>query len=91
MLLQRVRQRTGRVSPYTHFCSHRFPPNPTQGVWTSNGLNNRRAEGKWTKLDSLAPQPVAAATAATATQGTYGQLYHVAHPTERRCHGWGRP
>ena len=59
--------------PYTHFRSHRFPPQ-TQPlrVWTSNGLDNRRAAGKWNKLNSLAPQPVAAATA---TQGTYGQLY----------------
>ena len=72
--------------PYTHFRSHRSPPQTQPSrVWTSNGLDNRRAAGKWNQLDSLAPQPVAFATA---TQGTYGQLHPTAYPTGRRCHGW---
>ena len=72
MLLMRVRI-TASACPNTHFSIVSLPPqtHPLR-VWTGNGLDNRRAAGKWNKLNSLAPQPVAAATA---TQGTYGQSH----------------
>ena len=72
MLLKRVRI-TASACPNTHFTIASLPAlSQPSRVWTSNGFDNRRAAGKWNQLDSLAPQPVAAATA---TQGTYGQLY----------------
>ena len=79
MLLKRVRI-TASACPNTHF-SIASLPSLTQPlrVWTSNGLDDRQAAGKWNQLDSLAPQPVAFATA---TQGTYGQ----SHPQGLR--GW---
>ena len=80
ILLKRVRI-TASACPNTHFSIVSLPPqtHPLR-VWTGNGLDNRRAAGKWNQLDSLAPQPVAAAKA---TQGTYGQLY------PQGLGGWG--
>ena len=68
MLLNRVRK-CAQVPFPVHTLSLASLPPQTQPlrVWSSNGLDNRRAAGQWNKLDSLAPQPVAAATA---TQGT---------------------
>ena len=72
MLLMRVRINAS-ACPNTHI-SIASLPSLTQPlrVWTSNGLDNYQAAGKWNQLDSLAPQPVAFATA---TQGTNGQSH----------------
>ena len=74
MLLNRVRKCAQAWPCPVHTLSIASLPPQTQPsrVWTSNGLDNRRAAGKWNQLNSLAPQPVAAATA---TQGIYGQIY----------------
>ena len=84
-LLKRVRKCTEALFRTHTFVRVAPPPTHPLRVWTSNGLDDRQAAGKWNQLDSLAPQPVAIATA---TQGTYGQSHPTALPTGRRFHGW---
>ena len=88
MLLKRVRI-TANACPDTHFTIASLPSltQPLR-VWTSNGLDNRPAAGKWNQLDSLAPQPVAFATA---TQGTYGQSHPLLTQLDEGAMGGGRP